>query len=67
MKLSCSCNCHSNYKLSDRSSCGCCEGVEILTPKSVANQPGLYTLRDLLQLTSSHLTTSFAISQKRLF
>lgn len=47
MKLSCSCNCHSNYKLSklsDRSSCGCCEGVEILTPKSVANQPGLYTL-----------------------
>ncbi|MEH1781828.1 MAG: putative baseplate assembly protein [Nostoc sp.] len=43
MKLSCSCNCH-NYKPSDRSSCGCCEGVEILTPKSVANQPGLYTL-----------------------
>ena len=44
MKLTCSCNCHSNYKLSDRSSCGCCEGAEILTPKSVANQPGLYTL-----------------------
>ncbi|MDZ8188787.1 MAG: putative baseplate assembly protein [Nostoc sp. ChiSLP02] len=44
MKLSCSCNCHSNYKSSDRPSCGCCEGVEILTPKSVANQPGLYSL-----------------------
>lgn len=43
MKLSCSCNCH-NYKSSDRSSCGCCEGAEILTPKSVVNQPGLYTL-----------------------
>ncbi|MBN3925391.1 putative baseplate assembly protein [Nostoc sp. NMS4] len=43
MKLSCSCNCH-NYKSSDRSSCGCCEGVEILTPTSVVNQPGLYTL-----------------------
>ncbi|OUL29686.1 putative baseplate assembly protein [Nostoc sp. RF31YmG] len=24
--------------------CGCCEGTEILTPQSVANQPGLYTL-----------------------
>ncbi|MEH1770903.1 MAG: putative baseplate assembly protein [Nostoc sp.] len=43
MKLSCSCNCH-NYKPSDRSICGCCEGAEILTPRSVANQPGLYTL-----------------------
>ncbi|MBH8578160.1 putative baseplate assembly protein [Nostocaceae cyanobacterium CENA369] len=43
MKLSCSCNCH-NYKSSDRSSCACCEGAEILTPKSVVNQPGLYTL-----------------------
>ncbi|MEH2127696.1 baseplate J/gp47 family protein [Nostoc sp.] len=43
MKLTCSCNCH-NYKPSDRSSCGCCEGVEILTSTSVANQPGLYTL-----------------------
>lgn len=43
MKLSCSCNCH-NYKPSDRSSCGCCEGVEIITPTSVANQPGFSTL-----------------------
>ncbi|MEH2088203.1 putative baseplate assembly protein [Nostoc sp.] len=43
MKLSCSCNCH-NYKPSDRSSCGCCEGVQIITPTSVANQPGFSTL-----------------------
>ncbi|RCJ32424.1 putative baseplate assembly protein [Nostoc punctiforme NIES-2108] len=43
MKLSCSCNCH-NYKPSDLSSCGCCEGVEIITPTSVANQPGFSTL-----------------------
>lgn len=43
MRLSCSCNCH-NYKPSDRSSCGCCEGVQIITPTSVANQPGFSTL-----------------------
>lgn len=56
MKLSCSCNCH-NYKPSDRSSCGCCEGVEILTPTSVANQSGLYTLAYRVGTHASFLET----------
>jgi Baseplate J-like protein len=57
MKLTCSCNCHSNYKPSDKSSCGCCEGVEILTPKSVANQPNLYTLAYRVGTHASFLET----------
>ena len=56
MKLSCSCNCH-NYKPSDRSSCGCCEGVEILTPISVANQPGFSTLAYRVGTHASFLET----------
>ncbi|MEH1795228.1 putative baseplate assembly protein [Nostoc sp.] len=57
MKLTCSCNCHSNYKPSDKSSCGCCEGVEIITPKSVANQPNLYTLAYRVGTHASFLET----------
>ncbi|MEH1924299.1 putative baseplate assembly protein [Nostoc sp.] len=57
MKLTCSCNCHSNYKPSDKSSCGCCEGVEILTPKSVANQSNLYTLAYRVGTHASFLET----------
>ncbi|MEH2090305.1 putative baseplate assembly protein [Nostoc sp.] len=57
MKLTCSCNCHSNYKPSDKSSCGCCEGVEILTPKSVANKPNLYTLAYRVGTHASFLET----------
>ncbi|MEH1951236.1 MAG: putative baseplate assembly protein [Nostoc sp.] len=57
MKLTCSCNCHSNYKPSDKSSCGCCEGVEILTPSSVANQPNLYTLAYRVGTHASFLET----------
>ncbi|MEH1895757.1 MAG: putative baseplate assembly protein [Nostoc sp.] len=57
MKLTCSCNCHSNYKPSDNSSCGCCEGVEILTPRSVANQPNLYTLAYRVGTHASFLET----------
>lgn len=56
MKLSCSCNCH-NYKPSDRSSCGCCEGVEIITPTSVANQPGFSTLAYRVGTHASFLET----------
>ena len=33
------CGCNENLP------CGCCEGVEILTPQSTANRPGLNTLR----------------------
>ncbi len=56
MKLSCSCNCH-YYKPSDRSSCGCCEGVEILTPTSIANQPGFSTLAYRVGTHASFLET----------
>ncbi|PHM07167.1 putative baseplate assembly protein, partial [Nostoc sp. 'Peltigera malacea cyanobiont' DB3992] len=56
MKLSCICNCH-NYKSSDRSSCGCCEGVEILTPTSVANQPSFSTLAYRVGTHASFLET----------
>lgn len=56
MKLSCSCNCH-NYKPSDRSSCGCCEGVQIITPTSVANQPGFSTLAYRVGTHASFLET----------
>ncbi|MEH2372465.1 putative baseplate assembly protein [Nostoc sp.] len=57
MKLTCSCNCHSKYKPSDNSKCGCCEGVEILTSKSVANQPNLYTLAYRVGTHASFLET----------
>jgi len=57
MKLTCSCNCHSNYKPSNKSSCGCCEGVEIITPNSVANQPNLYTLAYRVGTHASFLET----------
>ncbi|WP_375448805.1 putative baseplate assembly protein [uncultured Nostoc sp.] len=57
MKLTCSCSCHSNYKPSDNSTCGCCEGVEILTPKLLANQPGLYTLAYRVGTHASFLET----------
>lgn len=40
MKLNCNCNCHSDHN----SNCGCCKGVDILTPMKVTNPPGLYTL-----------------------
>ncbi|MEH1947239.1 MAG: putative baseplate assembly protein [Nostoc sp.] len=56
MKLSCSCNCH-YYKPSDRSSCACCEGVQIITPTSVANQPGFSTLAYRVGTHASFLET----------
>ncbi|MBP5975002.1 putative baseplate assembly protein [Brasilonema sp. CT11] len=55
MKLNCNCNCncHSQHK----SNCGCCEGVEILTPLKVANPPGLYTLGYRVGTHASFLET----------
>jgi Baseplate J-like protein len=55
MKLNCNCdcNCHSHHK----SNCGCCEGVEILTPMKVANPPGLYTLGYRVGTHASFLET----------
>jgi hypothetical protein len=53
MKLNCNCNCHSDHK----SNCGCCEGVEILTPMKVANPPGLYSLGNRVGTHATFLET----------
>lgn len=58
MKLnySCNCNCHSDNK----SNCGCCEGVDILTPMKVANPPGLYSLGYRVGTHATFLETMIA-------
>ncbi|MBR8837437.1 MAG: putative baseplate assembly protein [Stigonema ocellatum SAG 48.90 = DSM 106950] len=47
MKLNCNCN----------SNCGCCEGVDILTPMKVTNPPSLYTLAQRVGTHATFLET----------
>jgi hypothetical protein len=48
------CGCGENF------SCGCCEGVEILTPQATANRPGLSALRYRIGTHSAFLETMLA-------
>ncbi len=55
MKNKCSDCCHP--KIINSEACGCCEGVEIVTPLSTANRPGLSQLSYLIGTHASFLET----------
>ena len=48
------CGCSKNF------SCGCCEGIEILTPQATANRPGLSALRYRVGTHSTFFETMLA-------
>ena len=58
MKTEC-CDCCSPES-ADSNACGCCDGVEPLTPLSTANRPGLSQLRYRMGSHSSFLETMIA-------
>ena len=45
---------------SEKFSCGCCEGIEILTPQATANRPGLSALRYRVGTHSTFFETMLA-------
>ena len=56
-------DCHDDCcypKIADSKSCGCCEGIEAITPLSTANRPGLSQLDYRIGSHSSFLETMIA-------